>query len=247
MSEKGTIVNGISVIKFTDCEYCNESCGGICDQTTLYGGSKQCALCADITNCFIKNLYVQTIKAATQLAPFQDEYFKGLDTKAIAELAKKSQRLTSENRELEQKNEELKAQIENEKQALQIDIDNLNKACLDLSQENEELKHQIEDVDTLCSEKESLIDKYLQTIEQVKKFVAGLMFDVDCTNWFERFVVAFENWKSELGNDRDKYKKALDEIEYYINNQGFNNNWNMRIQRFRMGILDIINKAKDCE
>lgn len=122
--------------------------------------------------------------------------------------------------------------------------DNLNQACLDLSQENEELKHQIEDVDTLCSEKESLINKYLQTIEQVKKFVAGLMFDVDCTNWFERFVVAFENWKSELGNDRDKYKKALDEIEYYINNQGINNKWNMRIQRFRMGILDIINKAK---
>jgi hypothetical protein len=71
-------------------------------------------------------------------------------------------------KELEDKNQEiekLKAQIKNEKQALQIDIDNLNKACLDLSQENEELKHQIEDVDTLCSEKESLIDKYLQTIE----------------------------------------------------------------------------------
>ena len=71
-------------------------------------------------------------------------------------------------KELEDKNQEiekLKAQIENEKQALQIDIDNLNQACLDLSQENEELRHQIEDVDTLCSEKESLIDKYLQTIE----------------------------------------------------------------------------------
>lgn len=112
MSEKSTIVNGINVIKFIDCEYYNESCGEICDQTTLYGGSKQCALCADITNCFIKDLYVQTIKAATQLAPFQDEYFKGLDTKTIAELAKKSQRLTSENRELEQKNEELKAQVD---------------------------------------------------------------------------------------------------------------------------------------
>lgn len=54
-------------------------------------------------------------------------------------------------------------------------------------------------------------------IEQVKKFVAGLMFDVDCTNWFERFVVAFEDWKAELGNDRDKYKKALDEISNDIN------------------------------
>lgn len=35
------------------------------------------------------------------LAPFQNEYFKGLDTTAIAELAKKSIRLTTENRKLE--------------------------------------------------------------------------------------------------------------------------------------------------
>lgn len=37
------------------------------------------------------------------LAPFNDEYFKGLDTKQIAELAKKSIRLTTENRKLENK------------------------------------------------------------------------------------------------------------------------------------------------
>lgn len=42
----------------------------------------------------------------------------------------------------------------------------------------------------------------------------------------------------------DEYRQALDEIEYYINNQGINNKWNMRIQKFRMGILDIINKVK---
>lgn len=35
--------------------------------------------------------------------PFEDEYFKGLDTKQIAELAKKSIRLTTENRKLENK------------------------------------------------------------------------------------------------------------------------------------------------
>ena len=43
------------------------------------------------------------------------------------------------------------------------------------------------------------------------------------------------------------YRKALEEIEGYINNQGIDNKWNMRIQRFRSGILDIINKAKDGE
>ena len=44
--------------------------------------------------------------------------------------------------------------------------------------------------------------------------------------------------------DADRYLKALEEIERYINNQGIDNKWNMRIQRFRSGILDIINKAK---
>ena len=37
--------------------------------------------------------------------------------------------------------------------------------------EIEELKHQIEDVDTLCNEKESLIDKYLQTLADIKEIV----------------------------------------------------------------------------
>ena len=42
------------------------------------------------------------------LEAFQDDYFKGLDTTTIAELAKKSIRLTTENRKLEQECEELK-------------------------------------------------------------------------------------------------------------------------------------------
>lgn len=50
------------------------------------------------------------------------------------------------------------------------------------------------------------------------------------------------NEKLELRNTC--YRKALEEIERYINNQGIDNKWNMRIQRFRSGILDIINKAK---
>lgn len=36
-----------------------------------------------------------------ELKPFKDDYFKNLDTKVIAELAKKSIRLTTENRKLE--------------------------------------------------------------------------------------------------------------------------------------------------
>ena len=46
------------------------------------------------------------------LAPFQDEYFKGLDTTTIAELAKKSIRLTTENRKLETALEEIERHFE---------------------------------------------------------------------------------------------------------------------------------------
>lgn len=41
------------------------------------------------------------------LEPFKDDYFKNLDTKTIAELAKKSIRLTTENRKLEDALDEL--------------------------------------------------------------------------------------------------------------------------------------------
>lgn len=46
--------------------------------------------------------------------PLDDEYFKGLDVKTIAELAKKSIRLSRENRELENANEKLRAELEEE-------------------------------------------------------------------------------------------------------------------------------------
>lgn len=84
-------------------------------------------------------------------------------------------------------------------------------------------------------------------IEQVKKFVASLMFNVDCTNWFERFVVAFEDWKTELGNDRDNYKQALDEIEKYCKETSTDEQAMSGEHLACDDILDIINKAKDGE
>ena len=48
-----------------------------------------------------------------QLEPFKDEYFKGLDNVAIAELAKKSIRITAENSKLEQTLIEIKEIAEN--------------------------------------------------------------------------------------------------------------------------------------
>ena len=53
-------------------------------------------------------------------------------------------------------------------------------------------------------------------------------------------------WAYEQCKKRaDRYRNALEEIENYINSQGIDNKWNMYIQRFRSGILNIINKAKD--
>lgn len=90
-----------------------------------------------------------------------------------------------------------------------------------------------------------------QECEKFKNFVAGLMFDTDCINWFERFVFAFEDWKAEICKDRDKYKQALDEIER-IANSWYYNAWfclNCRINMDKKlkKILDIIHNAKDGE
>ena len=46
-----------------------------------------------------------------ELKPFKDDYFKNLDTKTIAELAKKSMRLTTENRKLEDALDDIEYQV----------------------------------------------------------------------------------------------------------------------------------------
>lgn len=50
--------------------------------------------CKNNPNCNFKRLK----RKERELEPFKDDYFKNLDTKTIAELAKKSIRLTTENR-----------------------------------------------------------------------------------------------------------------------------------------------------
>ena len=61
-----------------------------------------------------------------QLEPFKDEYFKGLETIIMAELAKKSIRITAENRKLEQTLTEIK-EIANKQCVCGID-------CIDMKQ-----------------------------------------------------------------------------------------------------------------
>lgn len=61
-------------------------------------------------------------------ALFYDEYFKGLDITAIAELAKKSIRLTTENRKLEAILDEIEKFITNDGCNVQIILDIISKA-----------------------------------------------------------------------------------------------------------------------
>ena len=58
-----------------------------------------------------------------QLEPFKDEYFKGLDNVVIAELAKKSIRITAENSKLEQTLAEIKEIAENVRSFVDINLE----------------------------------------------------------------------------------------------------------------------------
>lgn len=60
----------------------------------------------------------------------------------------------------------------------------------------------------------------------------------------EKWRINAESLSEKLDIKNTRYRKALEEIEEYINNQGIDNKWNMRIQKFRSGILDIINNAE---
>lgn len=98
--------------KATECEELKnklneyERAGGILDEgEAWYGLAKRYrqALDEKINRAVIDTESERANEYEKALAPFNDEYFKGLDTKQIAELAKKSIRLTTENRKLENK------------------------------------------------------------------------------------------------------------------------------------------------
>ena len=78
-----------------------------------------------------------------QLEPFKDEYFKELDNVAIAELAKKSIRITAENSKLEQTITDIKeiAEIEIECKTYEIENDCFNETrCKALNEHIEFIK-----------------------------------------------------------------------------------------------------------
>lgn len=94
-NKKEIIVHGVDV---SECIFYKGYCriAALCD----YSGY----LCEVTPNCNFKQLK----RKERELEPFKDDYFKNLDTKTIAELAKKSIRLTTENRKLEDALDEIK-------------------------------------------------------------------------------------------------------------------------------------------
>lgn len=119
MTDKQIIINGIDVSK---CEYYGK-------YSTYYRIDEE--LCSGNPDCHCKQL----ARAREENEKWKHQAELGSDT---------TDRLTKDIERLSEENEKLKSQIENEKQALQIDIDNLNQACLDLNQENDDLRNKLQ-------------------------------------------------------------------------------------------------------
>ena len=91
--------------------------------------------------------FIQKIPNAQFEKLLQDNYFKGLNVNQILELAKKSIRLTAENRELENKLEDITTELEDLRKRYDIVLKlakhnaDANEYCIQaLIRENEELK-----------------------------------------------------------------------------------------------------------
>lgn len=203
-----TIIDGVNV---SECEYLNSLDNGVSECIL---GKKQMLkyrVCDCNHNCDFKQ-----------------------HARAREENEKLKSQITSQDCEIY----DLKSQLQAKEQECEKLKEIINKSAknfcndyLETFEENQKLKEDLQNLQHNCTREgcryyedntykvfykckaKTEADKMEQKIKQVKSFVAGLMFDVDCINWFERFVVAFEDWKTELGNDRDKYKQALDEIE----------------------------------
>lgn len=88
----------------------DELFGAIAGIFLFYGISSEEGAGRIITD-LLKRTEEQLRVAKQALEPFEDEYFNGLDTTVIAELAKKSIRLSTENRRLEDALDEIEGKI----------------------------------------------------------------------------------------------------------------------------------------
>lgn len=91
-----------------------------------------------------------------------------------------------------------------------------------------------------------------ESVDKIKNYVKNQMFDVDCKNWFDRFIYTFEDWKKSICEANDRYRKALEEIEGLVKNfckdcDDYEDcNWDKEGCYYSLipNLKDIINKAK---
>lgn len=187
--------------EFTDCEYYNVSCGGICDQCTLYGNtSTSITKCSDVANCFIKNLYKQVQDKKQQYEELRQlhnsccEEFKqevNLRIDAYNKLSRdffNSKYCNTEHCKLLQEKQEEISQLEDKLFFAKEDAGNNRKhfyrtldELRDKEQECEELKFTLKHTGLLDLMNENVqLKQVLGDIEQYIIKWAGLYFDEVC-------------------------------------------------------------------
>lgn len=180
--------------------------------------------CVSYDDCNGHNIccYLDTREDKIPFANFCVEnkncYFKQLK-RAEQKLAKKEQEI-----------EKLKVQIKNEKQASQIDIDNLNQACLDLNQENDNLLNKFQAKEQECEE---LRNKLNSNIERMNEQNEKLHKE---NKELKSYIYEKEK---QIKQQLDQYKQTLDEIAELCKNHSYCD------CSCGQDVLDVINKVKD--
>lgn len=68
----------------------------------------------------------------------------------------------------------------------------------------------VEDELKFCKE---VLKRKEQECQKIKNWVKGMMFYTDCSNWFERFTTAFEDWKNDLISQLDQLKAENEKLK----------------------------------
>ena len=162
--------------------------------------------------------------------PFEDDYFNGLTYKDIAELAKKSIRLTAENRRLEDEIEKLRGECEQSEYDYQKQLKNTNKWIAECEDLQKQLQAKEQECEELKQEKEKIKMQY-------NCYACGTCNGKEdyknMQRHFEKAIVQNHN-----------YERALDKIENLCKQVSQNNK---QAYISTSCILVIINKAKDGE
>lgn len=75
-------------------------------------------------------------------------------------------------------------------------------------------------------------EKLQEQISKIKEYVRHNMFDVDCDNWFDRFIYTFEDWKKSILENENKYKQECEELKE--ENEELNKRNNFLLQRLEV-------------